>query len=69
MVLLASDRDPPTLVVYDTKGTPLGKVCNPVGRRVVGLGEGAVYLERPISRFPSGSRWSRVRAGRHPSRV
>lgn len=69
MVLLASDRDPPILVVYDTRGTPLGKVRNPVGRRVVGLGEGGVYLERPIAQFPSGSRWSRVRAGRHPNRV
>jgi hypothetical protein len=69
MVLPASDRYPPTFVVYDPKGTPLGRVRNPVGRRVVGLGEGAVYLERPMPRFSSGSRWSRVRARRHPSWV
>jgi hypothetical protein len=68
MVLPASDRYPPTFVVYDPKGTPLGKILNPVGCRVVGPGEGTVYLERPISRFPSGSRWRRIRAGRHSSR-
>ena len=69
MVLLASDRYPPTFVVYDPTGTPMGKIRNPVGRRVVGLGEGTVYLERPIPRFTSGPRWSRLRAGRHESRV
>ena len=67
MVLLASDRHPPTFIVYDSKGEPLGRVRNPVGRRVVGLGEGTVYLERPIIQFPA--RWGRVRAGRRASMV
>jgi hypothetical protein len=68
MVLPASDRYPPTFVVCDPKGTPLGKVRNPVGRRVVGLGEGTVYLDRPIRRFllaPAGTGFGSavIRAG------
>ena len=62
MVRLATE-DSGSFVVYDARGAALGKVRHPVGRRVLGPGEGTVYLERTGARPVQSARRRRFRAG------
>ena len=48
MVLMASRLSSQVFEIYDERLQPIGEVTLPANPRLVGVGEGTVYLARPV---------------------